>query len=708
METQTKRRTPWAAIVAVTVLLLSCILLGWYFLGRGGTSQNTGEQTITLIRPRAAATVGNPFEVSGNTSRPAEQDTLRYRVFATDGNVIGEGTVPVPSTNATSPYTFTGSISFAPLPVGENITLEMYDQSTNDDEVHAQSRVALVVGTTTVIPENPQSITIETPPPGTIVGSPVVITGRTARYPFEGNLSYRVLDASNTEIGSGSFPVDGTIDQPATFNASLTFNPPPDGGSILVVVYERDQSSGTVIAQVSIGLNVASPQPQQTILITSPPPGTQVGSPVVLTGGTSQFPTDGNLNYRVIDRNGTELGTGRFPVQGIPGQPSTFNASLTFNEPSGGGHITVTIFEQDPATGNITAQVGIGLNVVPPQPTPIPEPTAQPEQTITITSPAPGTQVGSPVVVTGRTNLFPAGGTLNYRFLDAVGNGIGSGSFPVEGGSNQSTNFTASLNFTEPASGGPITGVIYEQNQATGTIIAQASIALNVAAPPPQPQEITIESPAPGTQVGSPVVVTGRTTRFPFEGNLNYRVVDAINTELGSGNIQVQGSPGQPTSFNASLNFTEPAGGGPITITVYEQDQSNGGIIAQASVALNVAAPPLPPTPVSQEITIETPAPDTTVGSPMVVTGRTTRFPFEGNLSYRILDAARNELGKGGFIVDGDIGQPATFRAELTFDLPPNGGRIFVTIYEQDQASGDMLAEDSIALIVAAPQPQPR
>ena len=34
-----------------------------------------------------------------------------------------------------------------------------------------------------------QSLAIDTPPPGTLVGSPVVLTGRMARTPFSGQLN---------------------------------------------------------------------------------------------------------------------------------------------------------------------------------------------------------------------------------------------------------------------------------------------------------------------------------------------------------------------------------------------------------------------------------------------------------------------------------------------------------------------------------------
>src|SRR5262245_31876070 len=44
-------------------------------------------------------------------------------------------------------------------------------------------------------------------------------------------------------------------------------------------------------------------------------------------------------------------------------------------------------------------------------------------------------------------------------------------------------------------------------------------------APTPVPQVITIETPQLGTPVGSPMVITGHTTRLPKNGMLTYRVI---------------------------------------------------------------------------------------------------------------------------------------------------------------------------------------
>jgi len=111
-----------------------------------------------------------------------------------------------------------------------------------------------------------------------------------------------------------------------------------------------------------------------------------------------------------------------------------------------------------------------------------------------------------------------------------------------------------------------------------------------VVAPPPPPQ-IIFDTPSPGAQVGSPVVITGRTTRYPSNGQLSYRVRDASGGVIGSGRFGVDRAADRGASFNASLIFAEPRGGGTITVDIYDQNPANGAILVSASINLFVAPP---------------------------------------------------------------------------------------------------------------------
>ncbi len=204
---------------------------------------------------------------------------------------------------------------------------------------------------------------------------------------------------------------------------------------------------------------------------------------------------------------------------------------------------------------------------------------------ITITSPTPGTVVGSPMTITGASNVFPNEGTLNYRVTDASGAEIGKGSFQVTGAMPGPVSFTAFPTFDPPAAGGAITLEVYEVNVADGSKFGSATVNLQVEALP-SGRVISIVSPQARATVGSPVTIVGRTSYFPFEGNLNYRVADTAGKELGTGFFQVKTPCCDPSWFVASIAYTPPAGPVPITVTVYDRDAATGNITATASVIL--------------------------------------------------------------------------------------------------------------------------
>src|SRR5205823_5216830 len=147
----------------------------------------------------------------------------------------------------------------------------------------------------------------------------------------DGKLNYQFSDAKGTQIGTGTFTVNGTAGQPSTFNASLTFNPPAAGGTVHVSLYDRN-AAGVTLTSISIDLYVAPPQ---AITIETPAAGTVVGSPVVITGRLARYPFGGKLGYRVVETAGRQLGANTIPVSGTLGRPTTFSGSLIFDAPEG-------------------------------------------------------------------------------------------------------------------------------------------------------------------------------------------------------------------------------------------------------------------------------------------------------------------------------------------------------------------------------------
>jgi hypothetical protein len=754
------------AIIAALLILLAWI---WWFgpasdrpaevlsvtPTAGGPGEGGAVQRLTLSAPAADATVGSPFELRGRAAALPFEGGLVYRISDASGRIVGQAPFPVQG-ELGQPAEFTATAVYT-LPVASTGRVEVAEFTTADGIFVAGESITVTLQPTGAQPQppaSPQAIFVDTPPPGTQVGSPVVITGRTATFPNNGRLGFRITDANGVQIGGGWVPVAGAAELASSFTANIFFNLPANGGPIRAEFFDADPA-GAPIASGGIELSVAAPSPeQQAIFVDTPLPGTQVGSPVVLTGRTSLFPAGGTLSYLMVDAIGREIGAGTFPVQGTPGGPGSFTANITFNLPPNGGPIRVTIFEPGAAGAQPGASVSINLNTASPNP-----PTAQPQpqQSIVIDTPPPGVPVGSPVVLTGRTTRYPTGGRLNWRALDGAGNPLGGGTFPVTGAPNSPATFVASLEFSLPPSGGPVSFELTDVD-SNGARLAQATIGLNVnppgptEVPPPTQQQIIIETPPPNTPVGSPVVITGRTTVFPFEGSLSYVIRDAANNSLGSGAFQVQNPCCDPATFVASIDFNIPPGySGPITAEIFQPDEATGGVRASSSVTLQIS-PPAPPTAippptevpptdvpqptavpptdvpqptaipptevppptigpqVEQQVIIETPAENTPVGSPLVVTGRTQLFPNEGSLAYEIFSlAGREQLGSGAFQVDGVCCGPATFTGNLTFAAPPSfSGPILLEIFERDAASGEKLGTATLRLVVEAPYPAPQ
>lgn len=590
-------RTPW--FVFPWLLAFVWVLIGCTSPSTTEPTQPPVAQQIVIGSPQPGAIVSSPILLSGSTALPPQGGVLVYRLFDPANNQIASS--PFPVTTAAQPSPFSVQIQYTvPADGMGRIELVELDTATGQIRAIASMSVMLTANTTPVptlapptittpLPVQPsptttaptttptQAIVIDTPPPGTQIGSPVVLTGRTALFPTQGTLNYRVSDAAGTQLGQGSFQMNGSPGQPGTFTASLNFTLPPNGGPVRVELFEQNTATGAVTARAVIDLAVAPPQ---AIAIDTPAPGTQVGSPVVLTGRAARYPFQGNLAYKVFDSTGRQIGDGYFPVSGGPGQPSSYNASLVFTPPPDGGQIRVDILDQDAVTNTIAASSSINLQVAP-----------QP-QAILIDSPPPGTAVGSPVVLTGRTVRYPYQGSLFYRIVDVNGNQLGAGSFAVPGAPGQGTTFTVSLTFTATNVVGPIRAELIDRNPATGAVFATASLDMVVLPPRPQPptqtptsgQVIRIDTPAPGTQVGSPLVVTGSTLLFPPEGRLNYRVRDTSGRELGAGVIQVATASGGGSTFVASLTFTVQAGGGTIIV-----DITQPGSTTTASIELYVA-----------------------------------------------------------------------------------------------------------------------
>lgn len=249
-------------------------------------------------------------------------------------------------------------------------------------------------------------------------------------------------------------------------------------------------------------------------------------------------------------------------------------------------------------------------------------------------------------------------------------------------------------------------GVDNEPAMAQDTVPPPTIVPLATTATP-RSQLITIDTPAQGAIVGSPVVLTGHTAEYPTHGQLHYRILAEDGSELNADVFAVTGAPNEPTTFTASLTFREPIVRGRVTIELLDRDASTDAVLASASINLNVNPPPIVVIPANLElapqIVIESPASGSDVFSPVVITGYATAYPAQGKLNYRVADVVGNELGAGMFAVRGIPGQSVTFETSITYNLPSAGGPVRIEVFDQEPTTGVLLARTVVDVIVPVP-----
>lgn len=96
-----------------------------------------------------------------------------------------------------------------------------------------------------------QIITLDAPSSGASVGSPLAISGSTSAIPLDGNLHFRILDAQEQELGSGTFNPQLQASS-STFSAQLAYRAPAEGSAITLILIDRaDFATGAPRATMS-------------------------------------------------------------------------------------------------------------------------------------------------------------------------------------------------------------------------------------------------------------------------------------------------------------------------------------------------------------------------------------------------------------------------------------------------------------------------
>lgn len=188
---------------------------------------------------------------------------------------------------------------------------------------------------------------------------------------------------------------------------------------------------------------------QEAIVIASPEDGSEVDSPVTVTGWGSGY--DNKLAVDVLDEFGSIIGQGFVTVDAEPGECGPFMGAIELDQAGSAGVGRVQVYSISASDGAIehlaSVSVSAGESETPPELEATPPAT---EEAVIITSPAPRIAVSSPVTVTGWGSAFE--NTLGVDVLDEVGMVIGQGYVIVDAEFGQRGPFTGSIDFTPPAS----------------------------------------------------------------------------------------------------------------------------------------------------------------------------------------------------------------------------------------------------------------
>ena len=202
-------------------------------------------------------------------------------------------------------------------------------------------------------------------------------------------------------------------------------------------------------------------------------------------------------------------------------------------------------------------------------------------------------------------------------------------------------------------------------------------------AAPTRPEEaILIQEPGSGSQVTSPILVTGMADPT-FEQNLVVRVLLDDGTEVTQIPTTIQADIGQrgPFEVEVPVDLTEQRN---IFIQVYASSARDGGIthLSSTGVIFSPSGPEdiVTNQPHPEQITIFQPQNGGTVSGGVAHVEGFALASFEQTLLIDILDEQGNVVGSQPVTVQApDLGQPGPFSADVVYTVTASGpGRVVV------------------------------
>jgi hypothetical protein len=123
----------------------------------------------------------------------------------------------------------------------------------------------------------------------------------------------------------------------------------------------------------------------------------------------------------------------------------------------------------------------------------------------------------------------------------------------------------------------------------------------------------------------------------------------------------------------------------------------SGTLIAHEVVLIENGVVPAEPELEQQIIEIEAPVAGQEVDSPFDLRGSVRMTPFEGTLVARLVDGEGNLVAEHPFIVDGEMGEPASYATSLEYYVPAPGPAT-LEIVEISAQDGSILSRAEVDL----------
>ena len=223
------------------------------------------------------------------------------------------------------------------------------------------------------------------------------------------------------------------------------------------------------------------------------------------------------------------------------------------------------------------------------------------------------------------------------------------------------------------------------------------------------PETILIHSPGPGSQITSPVTVTG-VSDYAFEGTLQVDVVAIDGETVGTGFALLNVDEiGQRGAFSGEVSFTPPAAPTQGRLSVYMTSARDGHIMHLASAPVTLL--PEGKTPVvetaesdpettSEAITILTPEANATLSGGTIIVSGFAQPTFEQNLVIEVLDENGNTISQAATIINADIGQAGPYETTVEYTIADEQHGA-VCVQATDAATGGLQHRNCVNITLA-------